>query len=160
MPLRGQLRVRDPQGIFQVPNSLRKLCNLLVQLLSGGEDEASDRELGNSIDSMRTAVLPIALTGGQGALERSNMVSRTSQKVNESALTSGHIALQPRLTQELHGTDLSHLSLSLGKTQGESGRENGRLTRDYLRHSAQLKRAAPFLRFFMGADGSKSCLAS
>jgi hypothetical protein len=69
VPLRGQLRVRHPQGIFQVPNTLRKLCNLLVQLLSGGKDKASDRELGNSIDSMRTAVLPIALTGGQGALQ-------------------------------------------------------------------------------------------
>lgn len=72
--------MRNPQGIFQVPNSLRKLCNLLVQLLSRGKDKAKDRELGNPIDSMRTAVLPIALAGGQGALERSNMVSSSPQK--------------------------------------------------------------------------------
>lgn len=41
MRLRGQLRVCDSQRIFQVPNTLCKLCDLLMKLLSGGEDKAN-----------------------------------------------------------------------------------------------------------------------
>ncbi len=66
---------------------------------------------------MRAAVLPIALTGGQRTLERSGMVSSTPRKRTKVGLTSGQIALHPRLTQELHGTALSQRSFNLKNKQ-------------------------------------------
>jgi len=70
-------------------------------------------------------------------------MSEMGEREKQKRGTSGHMAPQPRFTQELHGIARSQRSFRLGKVRinivGEA--------RTNRRHSAQLRRVAPFLRF-------------